>query len=273
LPFIENAGCKLWYEAMGHGPPLVMVYGIGGSSRGWWDEFPAILAKHYRLLMLDNRGTGQSDKPEKPWTMSDMTGDILAVIEAERLETFHLLGCSLGSMIVRHFVKERGGERLRSLSLLCPPNGIQATEADRDAALNWDRTKPALENARASWPIVHPGPWIEGNQALLVQKFEDNLRNPTPPRTFALQMQAATAAGSANDAVNAYDWPVLILHGTADRLVPPANAHALKDETPRARLELLEGDSHMPWAHAAGRTAAALLDFLAASEVSAPAAR
>ena len=262
MPFVQSGDCRVWYEALGEGPPLVMVFGIGGSSRGWWDEFPALLANRHRLLMLDNRGTGKSDMPEQPWSMSDMTGDVLAVVEAEGLDTYHLLGCSLGSIIVRHFVKERGGGRLRSLSLLCPPNGIQATEADRDAALNWDRTKPALENARASWPIVHPEAWIARNESLLIQKFEENLQNPTPPRTFAFQMQASAAAGSANAAVNDYEWPVLILHGTADRLVPPQNAETLKAEIPRANLQLLEGDSHMPWAHDPDRTASAVLNFL-----------
>ncbi|MEX1103938.1 MAG: alpha/beta hydrolase, partial [Dehalococcoidia bacterium] len=159
----ENGGCTISYEVMGDGPPVVMVYGIGGNSRGWWDEFPRLLSQKYQLIMLDNRGTGSSDQPEEPWAMNDMTGDVQAVIDAARLDTFHLLGCSLGTLITRQYVRERGGGQLRSLALLCPPNGIQATQEDMNAALWWDRTKGALDNARKSWPIIHPEPWIAAN--------------------------------------------------------------------------------------------------------------
>lgn len=266
MPTVSNSGTTIWYDTMGSGPPVVMVYGIGGNSRQWWEEFPALLARKFTLVMLDNRGTGFSDKPETPWTMSDMTGDIQAVIDAVGLDTFHLLGCSLGSMIARHFVKERGGAKLRSLSLLCPPNGTPAKEEDSKAALFWDRTKPALENARGGWPIIHPEPWIAANEARLIEKLEANLKNPTPPITYQHQLKAAQDAGDANEAVNDYNWPVLIQHGTADRLVPPVNAETLKAAIPRAQLHMMEGASHNFWQHEPERSAAIVTTFLDAAE-------
>jgi pimeloyl-ACP methyl ester carboxylesterase len=267
VPTTKNGDCTIWYDTMGDGPPVVMVYGIGGNSRGWWEQFPKLLAKRYRLVMLDNRGTGNSDKPEQPWTMSDMTGDIQAVAETLGIQSsFHLLGCSLGTMIARHYVRERGGRQLRSLSLLCPPNGIAATPEDMQTALFWDRSKPLIDSARASWPIIHPEPWIAANDALLVEKFEAGLKEPTPARTFQIQLKAAQDAGDANAALNDYDWPVLIAHGGMDRLVPPQNAHTLKDAVPRARLEILDGDSHNFWSHDPERSAAVVLDFLDGAE-------
>jgi pimeloyl-ACP methyl ester carboxylesterase len=262
----RNGETTIWYDVIGHGPPVVMVYGIGGNSRGWWDEFPRLLGRRFQLVMLDNRGTGNSDKPEDPWGMSEMTGDLQAVVDDLGLDTFHLLACSLGTIIARHFVRERGGERLRSLALLCPPNGVSATEEDMNAALWWDRTKSALDNARKSWPVIHPEPWIGPNEALLIEKFEAGLQEPTPPRTFKYQMEAAQAAGDPNAALNEYDWPVLIAHGTVDRLVPPENARTLKEAVPRARLAMLDGRSHNFWAHDPASSADLVLDFLEAAE-------
>ncbi|MGE5597600.1 MAG: alpha/beta fold hydrolase [Hyphomicrobiales bacterium] len=262
----RNGETTIWYDTMGDGPPVVMIYGIGGNSRRWWNEFPRRLAEHYRLVMLDNRGTGHSDHPEEPWTMSDMTGDVQAVVDALGLGTFHLLGCSLGTVIARHYVRERGGERLRSLSLLCPPNGIQATPEDMQAALFWDRSKPLIESARASWPIIHPAGWLAENEALLVQEFEESMKEPTPARTIQYQFKAATDAPDPNPALNVHAFPVLIAHGTADRLVPPENARTLKEAVPRARLELLEGDSHNFWQHDPERAASIVRDFLDAAE-------
>jgi 3-oxoadipate enol-lactonase len=263
MPFTERSGARIWYETRGSGDPLVMVYGIGGHSGDWWDAFPALLEPHYRLVLLDNRGTGRSEKPSAPWTMSDMTADVMAVADDLGLERFHLLGCSLGSIIVRHVVREYGPARIRSLSLLCPPNGIPATEEDLRTALFWDPARPLIESARASWPIIHPPEWIARNENELIDRFNRTMANPTPARTFQFQLQAAQAAPDPNPAVDAADVPVLILHGTIDRLVPPANAELLARQIPRARLEWLEGDSHNFWAHDPERSAAVLLDFLA----------
>jgi pimeloyl-ACP methyl ester carboxylesterase len=155
---------------------------------------------------------------------------------------------------------------LRSLSLLCPPNGTPATDEDMKAALFWDRTKPLIESARGSWPIIHPEPWIAAHDALLVERFEANLLNPTPPRTYQIQLKAAQDAGDANEAVNRYDWPVLIAHGSIDRLVPPVNAETLKAAIPRARLEMLHGCSHNFWQHDAPRAAEIITDFLDGAE-------
>lgn len=266
MPRLDNNGTSIWYDSIGAGPPVVMVYGIGGNSRQWWESFPAQLAEKYRLIFLDNRGTGFSDHPEEPWTISDMTSDVEAVVDELNLETFHLLGCSLGSVIVRHFVRERGGERLRSLSLLCPPNGLPATEADMQAALFWDRTKGLIENARNSWPVVHPEQWIAQNEDLLIAKFEENMKSPTPPRTFQIQLQAVTDQPDPNASLNDYDWPVLILHGDIDRLVPPENARTLSEAVPRARLQMLPGLNHSFWQHDPDTSAAAVLGFLDAVE-------
>ncbi len=266
MPAAKNGSINIAYEVLGDGPPLVMLYGLGGHSRDWWDDFPALLARRFRLYMVDNRGTGDSDKPKEPWTLDDMADDALAVVEAAGLEDFHLLGCSLGSMIARCFVARHGGERLRTLSLLCPPNGVQATEEDRRAALEWDPNIPPIEAARKSWKIIHPEPWVAENESLLEKKFEEAQHNPTPPRTFRIQMEAVMQAGDINSALSDYDWPLLILHGDADRLVPPENARTLKEAIPRARLELLPGCSHNMWCHAPGASAGIVQDFLLAAE-------
>jgi 3-oxoadipate enol-lactonase len=261
MAIARNGDCEIWYESAGEGPPLVMVYGIGGNSRRWWTEFPARVTSHYQVITLDNRGTGRSSQPRDPWTMDDMVADVLAVADAAGLERLHLLGCSLGSIITRH-VAAAAPERIRSLSLLCPPNGIPATPEDMALGVMWDPAAPRVESERKSWAVVQSATFIRDHEARLLDDFELAESERTPGRTFRFQLNAVAGAGDPNAAVAGHTYPVHILHGTADRLVPPENARTLAAAIPRVRLTWLEGDSHNFWQHDPERSAAAVLDFL-----------
>jgi 3-oxoadipate enol-lactonase len=267
MPTTRNGDCELWYECAGEGPALLMVYGIGGNSRRWWTEFPARLARRYRVVTLDNRGTGRSDRPKEPWTMGDMAADVFSVAEAVGLERFHLLGCSLGSIIARH-AAAAAPERILSLSLLCPPDGTPATPEDMALGVMWDPAAPRVESERKSWAVVQSAAFIRDHEARLLEDFELAEAERTPGRTFRLQLDAVAKAGDANAVVAGHTYPVHIVHGTADRLVPPENARTLAAAIPRARLTWLEGDSHNFWQHDPERSAAVVLDFLDSAEAS-----
>jgi pimeloyl-ACP methyl ester carboxylesterase len=257
----RNGSCDLWYESIGSGPPVLMLYGIGANSRRWWTAFPAALAARYQVVVTDNRGTGRSSRPDTAWTMEDVVADIAAVADAAGLETFHLLGCSLGSVFARHFAAAHG-DRLRSLTLFCPPNGTPATPEDMKLGIFWDPNIPRVENERRSWVVVHPQQFIDANEAALLADFESAEAERTPSRTYRFQMDAVAMARDPNALLNGYSWPVLIVHGEGDRLVPAVNAHTLARAVPRARLTILPGASHNFWQHAPDETARVTLAFL-----------
>lgn len=271
MPIADNAGARIAYEERGSGPPVVMIYGLGGSWRDWWEAFPAELARDHRLLLIDNRGTGDSDKPREPWTLDDMARDVLAVMDTAGVERAHVVGCSLGSRVARRLAA-LAPRRVRSLALLCPPNGINATPEDLKTAFFWDPAQPLVESARKAWTIVHPPAWAEAHDAELVADFERAQRNPTPGHTYHLQFAAGVTEDDLNAPLNEHDWRVLILQGDSDRLVPPANATALAAEVPRAQLEMLPGCSHNFWQHAPGEAASKLRAFLRTSDTAGGAA-
>jgi pimeloyl-ACP methyl ester carboxylesterase len=265
MAFARNGSCELWYESIGDGPPVLLLYGIGANSRRWWPAFPGALARRYHVVLTDNRGVGRSSHPEEAWTMDDVVADIAAVAEAAHLETFHLLGCSLGSVFARHFAATHG-DRLRSLTLFCPPNGTPATPEDMRLGIFWDPGLPRVENERRSWVVVHPQRFIDENEALLLADFESAEAERTPARTFRFQLNAVAMAPDPHPALNTYTWPVLIVHGEGDRLVPPVNAFSLAQALPRARLHVIPGASHNFWQHAPAETADVTLAFLDEAE-------
>jgi pimeloyl-ACP methyl ester carboxylesterase len=100
--YAVNNGVRIRYEVEGSGPPLVLHIGYIGGLEDWADAgYVAPLARHYRVLRLDPRGQGQSDKPHDPdaYAVSFRVSDVLAVLDAEGIERAHFWGYSLGGWI------------------------------------------------------------------------------------------------------------------------------------------------------------------------------
>ena len=98
MPYFDNDGCQLHYEDYGHGTPLLLVHGLGSSTRDWEYQIPA-LSPHYRVIALDVRGHGRSDKPREAYRIADFADDVAALIEHLQLPSVHLVGISMGGMI------------------------------------------------------------------------------------------------------------------------------------------------------------------------------
>ena len=121
MPNASNAGVKINYEVVGHGPPLVLHVGFLGRLQDWSRPDVGIaqaLQEHFRLILLDPRGFGASDKPHDPnaYSAEHVASDVVAVLDAVGVEQAHYLGYSRGGSIgyaVAHFARSR----LRSLVL------------------------------------------------------------------------------------------------------------------------------------------------------------
>lgn len=98
MAYFEHDGCTLHYEEYGQGSPLVLLHGLGSSCLDWEMQVPA-LSRHYRVILMDVRGHGRSDKPHERYSIAGFSADLLALIEHLALERIHLVGLSMGGMI------------------------------------------------------------------------------------------------------------------------------------------------------------------------------
>ena len=101
MAFFEHENCSLHYEEYGQGDPLLLIHGLGSSSRDWEYQIPAFAA-HYRVIVVDLRGHGRSDKPRERYSIAGFSRDIEALIEHLGLGPVHLLGLSMGGMVGFH---------------------------------------------------------------------------------------------------------------------------------------------------------------------------
>ncbi|MBA1201491.1 alpha/beta fold hydrolase [Pseudomonas capeferrum] len=116
MAYFNHDGCSLHYRQYGQGDPLVLLHGLGSSSQDWELQVP-VLSRHYRVILLDIRGHGRSDKPRDGYSIATFSEDLLALLEHLETGPVHLTGLSMGGMVGFQFAVDHPGW-LRSLCIV-----------------------------------------------------------------------------------------------------------------------------------------------------------
>ncbi len=95
---VTRQGIRIAYYLQGAGEPLVLIRGYGNAASMWYHQVPA-LSRAFQVITFDNRDTGNSDRVAEPYTISDLAGDTISLIESLALGPVHLLGLSMGGMV------------------------------------------------------------------------------------------------------------------------------------------------------------------------------
>ncbi len=231
---------RIAWEERGDGAPLLLIQGLGYGRWSWEPLVPG-LAERYRVLWFDNRGIGDSDKPEGPYTARLMADDALQVLDEAGVERAHVLGASLGGMIAQE-VAAGTPERVDKLVLCCTTPGGAATVPMPDVTVR------LFAEAATLAPEVALRRFVENALAAdapaeLIQKLFD-LRVANPPDPLGWQAQAAAGLGFAGiEATIAA--PTLIVTGTEDNVVDPRNSDVLAERIPGAEVERIDNTGHL----------------------------
>lgn len=101
MPRVQAGEIMMHYEVYGDGPPLVLLMGLGCPGSLWWLQVEAF-AEHYRVIVPDNRGVGQTDKPVGEYSTAMMANDTAHLLTALGIPCAHVLGMSMGGAIAPH---------------------------------------------------------------------------------------------------------------------------------------------------------------------------
>jgi len=119
--YARSGTLRIAYELQGtmhrRRPWLVLIQGMGFDRSGW-DPVLRMLRRRFRLVLVDNRGTGRSDRPDGSFTVADMARDVAAVLDAARIGRAHVMGASLGGLVAQELAISRP-ERVDGLVLAC----------------------------------------------------------------------------------------------------------------------------------------------------------
>ena len=230
------------WERRGSGAPVVLVQGLGYARWGW-EPVADLLAERFSVLLLDNRGIGQSDAPPGPYTVAEMAEDVVDVLDEAGVERTHVVGTSLGGMIAQELALS-APERVEKLVLVCTTPGGPHAAPMPEVTVKLISEAPGLEPVVALRRFVEnalaPDPAAEIVERILTHR----LATAQPPAAWMAQA-AAGAAFDAWDRLPEIEAPTLVLHGTADVVVAPANAELMGERIPGARTKRFEGCGHL----------------------------
>jgi 3-oxoadipate enol-lactonase len=231
---------RIAWEERGDGAPLLLIQGLGYGRWSWEPLLPA-LAERYRVLWFDNRGIGDSDKPEGPYTAKLMAGDALQVLDEAGIERAHVLGASLGGMIAQE-VASGSPERVDKLVLCCTTPGGPTTVPMPDVTVQLFAEAPTLAPDVALRRFVVNALGSDPPDELVEELYRRRVANPPDPAGW----QSQAAAGLTFQGVDApIGAPTLVLTGTEDNVVDPRNADVVASRIPGARVERFSGAGHL----------------------------
>lgn len=246
MPHLQSNGISLYYEEHGNGEPLILIMGFTVSSIGWHWNVPSF-AKSFRTIAFDNRGVGQSDKPDEPYSMQMFADDTAGLLDGLDIDQAHIFGISMGGMIAQEFAL-RHPNRVKTLILGCTNCGGEKTTLSSDPdVLNMlgNIESVSVEEAALAMTKVAVTPWfMQKHMDTLIEMNKMSAAHPTPKHGMVSQM-AALQSHDTYDRLPQIRVPTLVITGKEDGLVPPENSVILSQQIPNAELAILSNASHL----------------------------
>ncbi|HSS34219.1 MAG TPA: alpha/beta hydrolase [Solirubrobacterales bacterium] len=248
MPKAGVGGIELFYERTGDGEPLLLIQGMSGSHAAWGRPFLTALEQSFGCIVFDNRGVGGSTRTEEPFTIAELAADTAGLLDTLGIERAHVLGISMGGMIAQQLALSHP-ERLLSLTLGCTYCGGPGSQVMEPA--DFQRLAEALASGdrprvlREMWELnLSPGFRAEESRFAEFAAMAESV--PVPQRTIELQLQAIVAHDTQAQ-LPRLETPTLVIHGTADRILPYPNGELIASLLPSANLQPLEDVGHMFW--------------------------
>ena len=246
-------GINLAYTRLGKGTPLMLVHGFPLDSSSWNELIP-YLKDHFDLILPDLRGFGKSTTVEAPYTLSDMADDLAGLLDHLGVEKTALAGHSMGGYISLAFAKKYP-QRVSGL-------GLVASQAAADAPEGKERRyKTAADLAEKGVGVVVDAMTPKLSADVRVQGFVRSVIERQSKQALIGALKAMAVREDSMPILSSSDFPLVLIHGDADQLVPLERAKEIKSANSSARLLELKGAGHMPMMEFARQTADGLMIF------------
>jgi peroxiredoxin len=267
----NSTDIDLYYEDHGSGQPVVLIHGYPLDGRSWERQTSALLKAGYRVISYDRRGFGLSSQPTIGYDYDTFAADLNALIEALDLRDAVLVGFSMGTGEVARYVSNYGSARLAKVAFMGSLQPFLLQTDDNPGGVPqevFDGIEAAALADRFAWYDGFLANFYNTDDYLGSKVSEAAVRGnwnvAAGSSWFAAAAVVPTWLTDFRPDIAKIDIPALILHGTADRILPIDNtARLFAKALPSADYVEIEGGPHgLLWTHA-DEVNAALLAFLA----------
>jgi pimeloyl-ACP methyl ester carboxylesterase len=285
---------ELEYEVRGEGTPMVLVMGIGAQMIFWDEELiDRFVDAGFQVIRFDHRDIGLSTRLDHlpvprpgpvvmrslvglpvaaPYTLSDMAGDVVGLLDHLRIERAHVVGISMGGMVSQHLALEHPG-RVRSLTSIMSTTGqrpLHPRLQPRPAALRALFGPTPRSEAQAEENLVRTfraigtltGALDPADEARLRELGRRAFLRGLSPRGFLRHFAAIAASGDRTVRLRRLTTPTLVLHGAQDPLIRVAAGRATAQAIPGARYVEIDGMAHFMPRALWGRISTEIVDHL-----------
>ncbi len=240
MPVTITENTSIDYDVQGEGPPLLLINGLGFGRWGWFKQVPAF-SRHFQTITFDVRGERGLRNG-----VADLTGEVVALLEHLRVGKTHVLGTSLGGFVAQELALVRP-DLVDRLVLVCTSYGGRGPEAMSPGALadmmglgTFSAEAAARKALEAATGEVYRSEKPEEFEKIVHWRLADS-----PSAVSYYEQAKAGARFDLSGDVEHITSQTLVIHGAEDRYVPPANARALADAIPGAKLRVLEDAGHL----------------------------
>ncbi len=263
MPNTLANGINIYFETHGkeRNPPLVLV---GGLTRDHtiWNPVINDLVHDYYVIVYDNRGAGQTDKPQGPYTTEMLGDDLAALLDKINIKSAYIVGHSMGGFAAQHLAAKHP-EKVAGL-ILCSTCAKQPNEGityltERLALIREEKT-PLEQMIRSALPWLHTTEFLTEDKIQSIIKAAQS--NPYPQPKLGLEAQIiACIKHDATAILSSIQVPTLVITGKEDKVMTPDVSRILKDQIKNSDFVIIDNSAHMVQTETPEALCQAIKDF------------
>jgi pimeloyl-ACP methyl ester carboxylesterase len=244
MPLVKSNGTEIYFEERGEGEPLVLIMGLGADG-SLWEEHVKAYEKHFRCILMDNRGAGRSGKPVGPYSTLMMADDAIGVMDALKIQNAHISGISMGGAIAQE-IALKCPERVRSITLVSTWSKCDAyTSRIFEMFKSLIQTSDPVAFGRMLQLWIFSARYHENHMDDLLRREGQNLSSPYPMPVHAFMAQCdACISHDTLDRLDSIKIPALIAVGDEDIFTPIHFSQDIVKKIRNSELYMIKGSGH-----------------------------
>ena len=257
ISFANVKGIKLRYKFKGEGYPTFLIHGF--AKKEFWIGQINALSEEFKVIWFDNRGVGESDRPNEPYTMKMLVEDLKGLMDFLNIQKAHLIGHSLGSFIAQNFTLTYP-ERVNKLILMSTNPGLPDQKGidifkNNQIALYEARIKDPISGFFTKMKVRFTREFLKLMKSDPKKQFhgifsaEDLIKseneNPWTPQDI-INHSNALADHNTLAALHKIKHKTLIIAGEKDRLTPRISSEQVHEKIPNSELRIVSGGHYFP---------------------------